>query len=679
MNKKLKNLQLSTIITTITSIILIVIILCVYITDKNQENNYYFYLYASLLAFAILTLVQFALIVQAINSILKQKKISDLKGSSILGADLEEAYNFGEVGLIVVDDQLNVIWVSEYLENHNFNLLDRKIDEFNSQLLPLYENDDEDQTIKIEYDNRTFEVKCIKQASLFIFKDISSEEKVRVYNEEHVPVVGFVNLDNYSDIVQSKEEGVQFELLGEIRKSVYSFFERFNTIVRQIRNDLFIFITTRKAYEQFFNERFNILETIRNLSTDNYTISVGVGIGIPEYDKLTQLASDAIDVALSRGGDQVVIAPYSQSMIFLGGKSEAKASQNKVKMRVKIDSLVTVIEHSENVFVMGHKISDFDAIGACMGIKCICDSLSKPCKIYRTFNDLFEQNVRTAIRSNILKDEIKTDLFIQDKDLPSYIKEDTLVVIVDCNSPNMVINPSIINGNTKIAIIDHHRPDDSKFSNVLFETIDSTASSTCELLTNYMSAATNKINIPSYYATYMITGILLDTDRYRMHTSPLTFDASSILIQAGADLTQADNWLKIDFKEFSLKTKLLNEFETFDKFPGVLYCEERKEVLVPKMIAIVAQSGMEISGTNMTIVVAKTEKTIKISARSDGTINCQLLLSKLGGGGHFRAAAADFPLTTTFEDIHNRLIKVFNDYYYEAKREDTPNQHSEME
>ncbi len=676
MQNKLKRLQIFTLIITFVNIICLATMLVIFISIKNNQQVAYIFFYISLFIFACLSLIQFFFTVQIVNQILKQKRINEIKGSSILGQDLEEAYNFGEVGLIVTDEENTVIWISEYLENHNIDVLDRNIEEFNPQLLELYNSDDIDKIVKIVFDNRTFNVKCIKQAHLYIFKDISNEENVRNYNAEHEPVIGFIFLDNYQDISQTQDEGQTLTALTNIRKCILNFFDREATLVKQIRNDNYMFITTRAAYDFFYNEHFKVLDDVRKCNNDGYTISIGIGLGIPEYNKLSELASNAMDVALSRGGDQVVIAPFSLPMVFVGGKTEAKVSHNKVKLRVKADSLITLIEHSSNVLVMGHKNADFDALGACFGILSICESLNKECRIFADLTN-FESKTRVAFRSNLLSSEERNNITITQKNVTNYLNEQSLIVIVDCNSPSMCLNNSFINDQSKIAVIDHHRPGTDTFPNPLFSVIDTSSSSTCEILTNFISSASKKITIKSNYATFMLTGILLDTNRYRSRTSNYTYDASSTLNNFGASIERADKFLQDNYFEFQLKTKLMSKFTS--PYNGVLMCvaNDESDPLNPSTIASVAQQGMEISGIQLTIVIGKTDKDIKVSCRSDGYINCQFLMEKLGGGGHFRAAATSYPLETSLDVVKNNVLKVLDDYLQQARNKEGDDEDAE--
>ena len=660
MNKLIQSQRIRSLIVFIVEIVAVA---ALFLTSLFVEFDYYFPIaVGALLVFSCTNTIFFWLSSAGIQKIKQQ---TELKSADVIGSDIQEAYNFGKIGLIVTDENGTVVWINEYLTDMNFDIIDRNIDNVSPELLKLSTDGYKHETLTVLYKNHSYEVKYMKAANLYIFKDVTDYEAIFSYSKNQAPVVGFILIDNFSDISATAEESKFNDMTSAVRKAIVNYTKKYQSLCRRLRSDMYIFICSMENYDKMRKDNFSLVDSVRELYEEGFTVSVGVAYGFPDYTKLSELASNAIDVALSRGGDQTVIAPFSENMIFIGGKTESKASRNKVKIRTLSKSLLTFIQHSSKVLIIGHIYADMDAIGAAFGVKALADYANVECRIL--YDEQFVENkTRRAVKLLYTAEELK-HILISFKGAYEYLDENALVVIVDFNNPNLAMNTNIINSKTKLAVIDHHRRADNFYSNVVINGLDSSASSTSELIAEYISFNPNPIPLNDKAATLMLAGILVDTNYYRMKTDIGTYEASTILKQHGASNEKADDFLKEDYEEYALKNRIMSNSAT--PYYGILVCMADEDDIIDRtVLALVAREALSIRGVNASFVIGRTgEQAVRMSARSDGSVNCQFLMEKLGGGGHFNSSAAEFE-NETIKSIRDKLIHILDEYLTEARK-----------
>ncbi len=591
----------------------------------------------------------------------------ELKGADILGSDIKEAYSFGQVGLLVTDARGTVVWYNEYLDSNGLRSIDEPLSSISPDLAKLADNPDPDATVKIRFANRVYSVKLIKEANLYIFKDTTAYESLRDVYLNESPVVGFLQIDNYADISAATEEATFAGMMSDLRKLIGEFASNYDMFIRSVKPDTFLILAGLANYNMMAAEGFKIVDSVREAFGGKMTLSLGFSYGYPGFPKLAQSANESLEVALSRGGDQVAVSPFGENMLYIGGSTESKGSFNRAKVRILSQSFMTTVKNSSNVLVIGHYMADFDSIGSCLGIMAICDSLGIPCKIVYD-NQNVEKNCRYAFAKTFSEAEIKR-LTANYNEAVDLINDKTLVVVVDINYPERLLYSNFVSedSNTKVAIIDHHRRSAQFFKNVVFNGIDSSASSACELVASYIQASPLRIALPKEYATFMLAGTMVDTDCFRNKVSPATFDAMAALKNYGADSEKADEFIKEDYEQFQMKIKLLNNAET--PFTGVMIATDpdQNEVLDRTLLAIVSQQAMSISGFDAAFTIGRvSESEIGISARSTGAINVERIMRKLGGGGHFASAAATIKGVSTAQ-VKQDLLEILNDYLPDLK------------
>ena len=379
------------------------------------------------------------------------------------------------------------------------------------------------------------------------------------------------------------------------------------------------------------------------------------------------MSVSALEIATSRGGDQVVVSQYGQDLTFFGGKSEAQENHNKVRVRVMGDAVMSLIKNSASVIIMGHSMLDMDAFGACVGVKAICDTLGKQARIVYNPKSI-ERKTKGALVSTFSKDEMNK-VFISEAEGLDMLKGNTLVVVCDVHKTNMTLAPKIIEKANKVMIIDHHRRGEDFIESPIFSDIDSSASSACEMIAELIKYASSnpRVKIPAAYATIMLSGIFMDSNFFKSTTSGArTFEACMFLKECGADNAKADDFLKDEFEEHALVNKILANTKT--PYYGIVYCmAEEEDIIEPATLAKVGNACMSMKGINASFVIGKTATDeVRISCRSDGTINVQLIAEKMSGGGHFTQAACSFK-HYSLEAAEARLLNVLNDYLNDAR------------
>ncbi|MFA6862069.1 MAG: DHH family phosphoesterase [Bacilli bacterium] len=667
MNKLLKKQRL---ILTYTLIIEALILTTLAILNFVYPHfKYYFYAAIGVGAFFILADFIFAFVFNIKIKALKGK--TETTSAEIIGNDVNEAYNFGQIGLAVCDKNNNVMWVNDFLGDRFRNIVDKNIYDVFPGLFVLEDENQKKESIKIAFESHTYQVQLLKEAHLFVFKDVTDFENIFSYNQRQAPVVGYISIDNYSDVQMSMADDAKFaDMLTNASSLISDFASSSCSLLRKIKDDRYLFVTTMDNYEKMFHDKFSVVDKVRSAYANGFTLSIGVSYGFPDYSKLADLSSSALDVALSRGGDQTVIAPFSQSMIYLGGKSELKPSRNRVKMRTISNSFLTILRSYKHILIMGHTIADFDAIGSSLGIFLLCKYVHVPAKIAWE-DQLVEDKCRVAIKSEFSQEEME-DTFIDLKNVDSLVSDDTLLVMCDHNNPTISMFPETVKKMTNVAIVDHHRPGQVSISNPVFNGVDSSASSTSELITSYITYSIDDIPIDARTATFLLAGIALDTHFFKEKATNSTFEAASQLKNYDADSAKVEDFLKENFEEYKEKIAILNTAET--PYYGTLVASGNDEELIPSiMLSIVANEAIQIRGINSAFCIGKVnEHEVKISARSDGSVNCQMLMEKLGGGGHFTMAACSF-MDVSVQEVKKRLNQVLADYLDEAKVNDSHN------
>ena len=595
-----------------------------------------------------------------------KRKKTDLRAADLIGGDVQEAYNFGMIGLVVVDENNVVIWMNDIFHERNLNILDQNILEWQPKLQEIQKGGDA--VCKLVINSRNYEVKYLPDAGLYIFKDNTDLETTTAYATKNSTVIGMVIIDNYSDVSESADDSS--DTISKIRNEIFNYCDEFDVLLRRYRNDAYFLVCNYESLQRMEEDKFSLLEKIHIIGENEDTpptLSMAFAHDIPDINKLNEMTNAAIEIAMSRGGDQVVVSPYGQPLKFFGGKVEAQENRNKVKVRVMADSVLSLIRNSPSVLIMGHAVADMDAMGACLGMKAVCDYCGKSAKIIYDPKST-ERKTRAAMTASFSRDEIEK-ITISPDDALSSLKSNTLVIVCDIHRPSMTMAPKVLEKATKVMVIDHHRRSEEFIESPVFNYIEPSASSSCEMIAEliHYSSANPRINIPSVYATIMLSGIFMDSNYFKSKSCGIrTFEASMILKEMGADNSIADDFLKDDFEEYTLITHIISSLKT--PAYGVVYCvADEEDIIEQATLAKVGNQCMQMKGVNACFVIGRTgTNETRISCRSDGTVNVQLLAEKMNGGGHFTMAAGAFK-NTPIDKVEEKLLDVLKEYLNDAR------------
>lgn len=579
--------------------------------------------------------------------------------------------------MIFIDDLGKIRWYNTPFLNlsQEEELLNRPL----IDLVPAFNVDSlknvkENEPIDIDFRNRHYKVfpNFLEDRSLnengkinilYWVDDTEFVELSRKYiNERPVLVLAFI--DNYDDIKNSTPDTHRPILMAEIDRMINEYFNEQNAVVRKYENDKYFIIINQMDFDKIKQKRFDLLDQIRELKMGNaipITLSIGASQKKESLLDCYQEARAAIDVALGRGGDQAVINTGS-GFEFFGGKSKAVEKRNKVKARVMADALKQLITQSNKVFIMGHKNPDMDAIGSAIGtLRAVIENEKEG---YIIFN---EENPSIKNMLSLMDSESPElrERFISTQRALEIIEENDLLINVDNHKPSLAESKEIIQAISKIVVIDHHRRGAEFIDDPVLVYIEPYASSTSELVTEIISYMGFEYDITKFEAEALLAGITLDTKNFTFQTGVRTFEAASILKRAGADTLVVKQLFRDDFNTFVNKAEVIRTAKIVNGSIAI----GRLEKTMEDSILIAAQAANELLNINnveASFVLCKLKDSIHISGRSLGEISVQLILEKLGGGGHLTSAGTQLH-NITMEEAEKKLIETIEKYLQEGE------------
>ena len=663
--KKSKYFVLVVSILEITTVFLMFLFYYLNVSDFQSYISFegLFYVLIAFVAFDILTFLYL------LFRFLKIRYKNNISTESLFGKNVQSAIEYADLMIAVVNDSKDVIWINERFNQLDKTILDQKITDIYPELKGLDDSESQqNKVITVVIKDRVFSARFIKNANVYLFKDITDYTTLLNISREQALVLGIIMIDNYNDLKEDDERAS--DIMAKVRIKILDYFKQNGVLLRKYSNDSYYAICNYHSLKKMEDNKFEILDEIKALGDDdalNPTLSIGFAHDVSEVFKLNEMANSAIDIAISRGGDQVVVAQYGHDLKFFGGRSESFEKNNRVKLRVLCESLKALIKDSKNVYIMGHKDMDLDSIGSCLGAKALCEGFDVPSKII--FDPkLADRNTRYAVTTTFTRQEFN-EKFILPKDALAKFTAKTLLICCDFHKPSLAMSEEVLNVADKVVVIDHHRRSEEFIENPIFTEIDPSASSASELVAELIGYSSNnpKIKIPEDYATIMLAGIFLDTNFYKSPVCGIrTFEASMILKENGADNNRADEFLKDDYEEHLLISKIISTIKT--PYVGVVYClGPNDDIIDGDTLSKAANECISMKGINASFIIGKVgDKKVKISARSDGTINVQLLMEKMGGGGHYNMAAMVFD-SSRISEIESLLLETLRDHLEEAK------------
>ena len=468
-------------------------------------------------------------------------------------------------------------------------------------------------------------------------------------NEDQRMIAGLIYIDNYDEVMESVEEVRQSLLVALIDRKINKYIGDVDGIVKKMEKDKYFVVIRKESYKKIKEDKFSILEEVKQVNIGNArsaTLSIGLGLNTATYALSYQFARVAIDLALARGGDQAVIKDCN-GITYFGGKKEQTAKNTRVKARVKAEALREFIVTKDQVIVMGHKIADPDSFGACMGIYRAAVSLEK--KAHIVINEV-TQSVRPLYDEIAESPEYEDDIFLTSEQALDYVSDNTMVIVVDTNKPQMTECPELLKRSKMIAVLDHHRQGSNIIENAVLSYVEPYSSSTCEMVAEVLQYIVDDIRFPSVEADCLYAGIMIDTRNFMNRTGVRTFEAAAFLRRCGADITRVRKMFRDDMASYRAKAEAVHNAEVYRKEFAVAVCPSNIES--PTVLAAQAANELlDISGIKASFVLTVYEGKIYMSARSIDEVNVQIIAEKLGGGGHINSSGAQFDHTNVEEAI----------------------------
>lgn len=475
---------------------------------------------------------------------------------------------------------------------------------------------------------------------VFYFYDITELMDYQVNSEKKRLVAGILYIDNYEEVLENMEEVRQSLLLALVERKVVKYLQSIDAIVKRYEKDKFVFVFQEKYLEQLTNDKFSILDEVRSTNAGNelsVTLSIGVGMNAPTYIETYESARTAVEMALGRGGDQAVVKNGS-TISYYGGKTQKVEKNTRVKARVKAHALHEMMLAHDTILIMGHKTPDADCIGAALGIYRMAKTFDK--KAYLVFDKDCPAIEPIVSRLDKPK-EGEDDIFLSHEEALNRKDVRSMLVVVDVNVPMVTECPGLLKVVKDIVVLDHHRQGSETIKSAVLSYVEPYASSTCEMVAEILQYITDKPKLKNIEADAMYSGILIDTDNFAIKAGVRTFEAAAYLRRMGADVIRVRKMFREDREHYMVRAQLIRDAEIYmDEFA---ICEFYPEDHISGATVIGAKAAnelLDIQGIRGSFVITKLPDYIYVSARSIDDLNVQVIMEKLGGGGHLTVAAA---------------------------------------
>lgn len=589
------------------------------------------------IAAAILVVMIIISIVLVRQALLKMDNyVDNLSGHISAGSN--RAIKRLPIGMVVLDADDHIEWINQYMSEHlETNVISEPVNEVFPNILKQLEKVQE---VEIEHGQYHYHVRHSEEESCLYFFDITDEVQTNELYEESKPIIATLFLDNYDEITQNMNDTQRSEINSMVTRVISRWASEYNIYFKRYNSDQFVAYLNQKILAEIEESNFEILSQLREKSVGyraQLTLSIGVGEGTENLIDLGELSQSGLDLALGRGGDQVSIKNMNGNVRFYGGKTDPMEKRTRVRARVISHALKDILTEGDKVIIMGHKRPDLDAIGAAIGVSRF--ALMNNLEAYVVLNEEdIDPTLRRVMDEIDKKPELK-ERFVTSDEAWDMMTSKSTIVVVDTHKPEMVLDENILNKANRKVVIDHHRRGESFISNPLLVYMEPYASSTAELVTELLEYQPTEQRLTRLESTVMYAGIIVDTRNFTLRTGSRTFDAASYLRAHGADTILTQHFLKDDVDTYINRSELIRTVEVQDNGIAIAHGSNEK-IYHPVTVAQAADELLSLEGIEASYVVAKREDNlIGISARSLGSINVQLTMEALGGGGHLTNAA----------------------------------------
>ncbi len=616
------------------------------------------FIYLTFVAIAIITILIIYICIKEVKN--RRDRIVELSQS--VDIVLKDSLNLIDIPMVMVTSPTDIIWqnsVSKHFIPKECVIdsalkLVKNLKDSNNASVPL-DIGNGDSYIAVANKIKFSSFDC----TLITYINNTEEYKLRKTLEDTKVAVGIVFIDNYDETMQGLDELKKAEISSNITKELINWVNLNKGVISKVDKDRYIILIEKQYVEHMESTTFEILERIRNISSFTklpITVSIGLSYNEENIDERYNGSSAALDIALGRGGDQVVVKK-DKKFDFYGGANIGFEKTSRVRARTIAQALKEIIERVDKVYIIGHKNSDIDCIGAAVGVYKIAKSLNKEANI--VIDSKCNSSTKTIIEK-IKSSKEYENIFISGNELKKHDYTNSLLVVVDTHKKSYLSYPDFIDNFEKVVVIDHHRRGPEFIDNALLTYHEIYASSASELVTELLMYL-DTISLTPVEAESLYAGIVIDTKNFIFKTGVRTFEVAAYLKKYGIDLTEVKQLLQNDFETYVAKVEIVKNAEIIRGQIAISTSEETHK----DMAIIAAQAADEllsISGILASFVLCKIDDVVMISGRSMGDINVQLILEKMGGGGHLTFAGAQIA-GVTIEEAKQKLLDSINNYY----------------
>ena len=582
--------------------------------------------------------------------------------------------------LVILETNGNVVWksskfVTEFADIDMDNYIDDLIIDIKDEIEKSDNKKRKSVTKQIQIGKKIYTVqgefakskkyerkKSPEYMMILYFIDETEKFKLKQENEDKKICVGIIMIDNYEEVTQRVDAEQKTQLMAKVESTIYDWVNETNGILVKADRDTYVYVFEQKNLEKIKEEKFAILDSIKNIvRKDKIQLTLSIAIsneGETEKD-IYNSASAAMDVILGRGGDQAVIRQNGK-YLFFGGKVEEVEKRTKVKARIVAHALEELIKENDKIMIMGHTNPDIDAIGSALGIYRIAKTLGKEARIVAnvetpSIKDLYES----------IKDQYQ-EVFINSETALAQVDSETLLVVVDTHKKTYVESPELLTKTNKIVVIDHHRRSADFIDNSILTFQEVYASSAAELVTEIIQYTQNEVELSEVEAEALYAGIMMDTKNFTFKTGVRTFEAAAYLRRCGVDIIKVKKWFQSDLESYNTISEIVRKAEIVRDSIGIsIYDVQEKETSL--ICAKAADELLTIGNITASFVLGLMEDgKVCISGRSIGDVNVQMILEKLGGGGHITLAGAQLE-NVTIDEAKQELISKINEYFEEKE------------
>ena len=498
--------------------------------------------------------------------------------------------------------------------------------------------------------------------AMYLYDDTELKSYIKK-NEDNKLVVALAYLDNYEEALESVEDVRRSLLIALIDRKITKYFSNFDGLVKKLEKDKYFLIMRQSSLEALKEQRFHILDEVKTVNIGNemaITLSIGVGLNASTYIQNYEYSRIAIEMALGRGGDQVVIK-NGNNITYYGGKTQQMEKNTRVKARVKAQALKEFMSTKDRVVVMGHKITDVDALGAAIGIFRAGKTLGKSVSI--VVNDP-TKSIRPLIAGYVNNPDYEPSMFVDSEQAKDMVDNNTVVVVVDTNRPSYTECEELLHMTKTIVVLDHHRRGSEVIENAVLSYVEPYASSACEMVAEILQYFSDDLRIRNMEADCLYAGIMIDTNNFTTRAGVRTFEAAAFLRRSGADVTRVRKLLRDDLKSYQARAEAVRTAQIYREYYAIARCPSENLDSPTVIGAQAANELLNIAGVKASFVLTQYNNEVYISARAIDEINVQVMMEKMGGGGHMNIAGAQVKASP---DEVERMLKDIIDQEYQEE------------